>query len=113
MVHEGVTLDPMNVILTTQNLFCKYQEIYQKNHSTDHRLSKQKTIDQGLYGQWSITLKISGVKQGRKKRASFAYEARNRQGTVVFCGCSSSVARSISSVLLEGLREATVAASRL
>ena len=110
MVHEGVTPDPMNVILTTQNLFCRYQEIYQKHHSTVHRLSKQKTMDQGLHRQWSIILKISGVKQGRKKRAAFAYEARNRQGTVVFYGCSSNAARSISGVLLEGLREA---ASRL
>ena len=67
-------------------------------------------MDQGLHRQWSIILKISGVMQGRKKRAAFAYEARNRQGTVVFYGCSSNAARSISGVLLEGLREA---ASRL
>ena len=113
VVHEGVTPDPMNVILTTQNLFCRYQEIYQKHHSTEHRLSKQKTMDQGLCGQWSIILKISGVKQGRKKESCFAYEARNRQDTMVFYECSSSAARSISVVLLEGLREATVAASRL
>ena len=113
VIHEGVTPDPMYVILTTQNLFCRYQEIYQKHYSTDHKTSRQKIMDQGFHGQWSIILKISGVKQRRKKRATFAYEARNRQGTVVFYRCSNSAARSVPDVLLEGLREAVVIAFRL
>ena len=68
---------------------------------------------QGLHGQWSIILKISGVRQRRKKRVVFAYEARTRQGVVVFYGCSNSAARSVPGVLLEGLREAAVTAFRL
>ena len=113
VIHEGVTPDPMNVILTTQNLFCRYHEIYQKHYCTEHRISRQKIMEQGFQGQWSIILKISGVKHGRKKRAAFAYEARNRQGTVVFYGCSSSAANSVPVALLEGLREAAVTAFRL
>uniref|UniRef100_A0A7N2KQH9 Uncharacterized protein n=1 Tax=Quercus lobata TaxID=97700 RepID=A0A7N2KQH9_QUELO len=112
VIHEGVTPDPMYVILTTQNLFCRYQEIFQNHHSTDHRISRQKIMAQGLHGQWSIILKISGVRQRRKKRAAFAYETRTRQGVVVFYGCSSSAARSVPGVLLEGLREAAVIASK-
>ncbi|KAL0003095.1 hypothetical protein SO802_016876 [Lithocarpus litseifolius] len=57
---------------------CWYQEIFQNHHSTDHRISRQKIMAQGLHGQWSIILKISGVRQRRKKRVAFAYEARNR-----------------------------------
>ena len=52
-------------------------------------------MEQGFQGQWSIILKISGVKRKRKKRAAFADEARNRQSTVVFYGCSSSAANLI------------------
>ncbi|XP_030932238.1 uncharacterized protein LOC115957984 [Quercus lobata] len=93
--------------------FVRYHEIYQKHYCTEHRISRQKIMEQGFQGQWSIILKISGVKHRRKKRAAFAYEARNRQGTVVFYGCSSSAANSVSVALLEGLREAAVTAFRL
>ncbi|KAL0009303.1 hypothetical protein SO802_010805 [Lithocarpus litseifolius] len=90
----------------------RYQEIFQHHPNTENRNSRQKIIAQGLGGQWSIILKISGVRQ-RRKRSAFAYEARTRQGVVVFYGCSSSAARSIPDVLLEGLREAAVTANRL
>ena len=70
-------------------------------------------MEQGFQGQWSIIFKIFGAKHRRKKRAAFAYEARNKQGTVVFYGCSSSAANSVPVVLLEGLKEAVVTAFRL
>ncbi|KAF3948589.1 hypothetical protein CMV_025432 [Castanea mollissima] len=73
---------------------------------------EDKPMAQGLNGQWSIILKIYGVRQRRKKRGAFAYEARTRQGAVVFYGCSRSAAKSLPSVLLEGLREVAVTASR-
>ena len=61
VIHEGVTPDPMNVILTSQNLFCRYHEIYQKHYCTEHRISRQKIMEQGFQGQWSIILKISEI----------------------------------------------------
>ena len=42
VIHEGVPPDPMNVILITQNLFCRYQEIFQHHHNTENRDSRQK-----------------------------------------------------------------------
>ena len=67
VIHEGATPNPTNVILTTQNLFCRYQEIFQNHYSTEHRISKQKIMAQGFNGQWSIILKISETENWKLK----------------------------------------------
>ena len=103
----------MSVILTSQNLFCRYEEAFDRHLITGNRSTRQiNGVAQGVGGQWNLILKITGVRKKRGRRIASAYEARNVQGITVFKGCSRSAAGSAYGALPEALGEAVVRAKR-
>lgn len=101
----------MNVILTSQHLFCTYQDVFDKSNAADKGDAEQHFIDhQRLGGQWNLIIKIAGVRKKRVQRSAYSYTAQNIQGATVFKGCTSSAAGSAYGALLEALMEAAVQA---
>ena len=64
-------------------------------------------------GQWQIVLKLAGAKRRGFTGSAYAYEARNRQGEVVFWGIRSCVASSAAGAVHEALVEASIQARTL
>ena len=84
MVHEGIDPNPMDVILTTQALSCRYKEAFNDQSLYNSNSGRPKPVQQPVAGSWQIILKIIGARCNRTKRCSFAYEAVNMQGVCVF-----------------------------
>uniref|UniRef100_A0A7N2LYH2 Uncharacterized protein n=1 Tax=Quercus lobata TaxID=97700 RepID=A0A7N2LYH2_QUELO len=59
-------------------------------------------------GQWQIVLKLAGAKRRGFTGSAYAYEARNRQGEMVFWGIRSYIASSAAGVVHEALVEASI-----
>ncbi|XP_075666014.1 uncharacterized protein LOC142635829 [Castanea sativa] len=109
---EGLKPDPLNVILTSQALFCGYHEAFANYNNADRRNGTHQAQNQRLVGQWDLIIKIAGVRKKQVRRSAYSYEAQNIQGNIVFRGCHSSAAKSAYGALLEALVEAAVLARR-
>lgn len=79
VVHEGLKPDPLNVIVTSQFLFCRYQEAFVHFNSPNGRADGSRFQDQGLGGHWELIIKIAGVPKKRVKRSAYSYKALNNQ----------------------------------
>ena len=108
----GIKTSPLNVIVTSQSLFCRYQEAFVHFNSPNGRAGGSRFQDQGLGGHWELMIKIAGVRKKQVKRSAYFYEALNSQGTTVFRGCHSSAANSAYGALMEAMVEAAVQAMR-
>ena len=102
----------MNVIMTSQSLFCRYQEVFALSNCTNGRIGCPRVQVHRLGGHWELIIRIAGVRQKRIKRSAYAYEALNRQGTIVFSGCHSNAADSAYGALLEATVDAAMQTRR-
>ena len=84
VVHVDRQPNPIEVLLTAQNLSCKYHEIFNEADSLGTQRHQQNTDQIPIGGQWQLIVKLAGAKRKRAKRSAYAYEARNLQGEVVF-----------------------------
>ena len=91
-VHSNIQPDPLGVLLMAQNLSCRCQEAFNKEESQQFKEYKHSTNPNPTGGQWKIVLKLAGAKRRGFTSSAYAYEARNRQGEVVFWGIRSCVA---------------------
>ena len=84
VVHEGKQPTPMEVILTAQNLSCRYQETPTKNAYINRNAKETISGTQSLAGPQHLMIKIAGVRRKRARRSVYAYEAKNMQGETMF-----------------------------
>ena len=96
VVHEDKQPNPIEVLLTAQNLSCRYHEIFNEADSLGTQRHQQNTDQIPIGGQWQLIVKLAGAKRKRAKRSAYAYEARNPQGEVVFCGIRSCATGSVA-----------------
>ena len=111
MVHQGITLDPVEVILTTQTLSCRYKDTlsgYSPSGGRDDRCNRSKR--QSAVGDWQLIIKLVGARSRSPYRNGTAYEALTVQGDKVFFGVVSSNAKTSTGALLEAVVEAGLAA---
>lgn len=101
------------MLLTAQNLSCRYHEIFNEADSLGTQRHQQNTDQIPIGGQWQLIVKLAGAKRKRTKRSAYAYEARNLQGEVVFCGIRSCAAGSVAGAVQEAIVEAAVKAKNL
>ena len=87
-VHDNIQPNPLGVLLMAQNLSCKYQEAFNKEESQQFMEHKHSIDPNPAGGQWQMVLKLVGATRRRVSGSTYAYEARNRQGEVVFWGIS-------------------------
>lgn len=45
-------------------------------------------------GQWQFIIKIARVRRKKARKSAYAFEAKNMHGDIMFCGVTSSTARS-------------------
>ena len=112
VVYEGLKPDPLNVILTSQALFCRYHEAFTNHNNADIRNGTHKAQNQRLVGQWDLIIKIVGVRKKQVRRSAYSYKAQNIQGNIMFRGCHSSAAKSAYGASLEALVEVVALARR-
>ncbi|KAL0008982.1 hypothetical protein SO802_010484 [Lithocarpus litseifolius] len=75
-VHEDKQPNPTEVLLTAQNLSCRYHEIFNEADSLDAQRRQQNADQIPIGGQWQLIVKLAGAKRKRAKRSAYAYEAR-------------------------------------
>ena len=104
MVHQGITPDPVEVILTTQKLSCRYKDTlssYSPLGGRDDGCNRSKR--QSAAGDWQLIIKLAGARSRNPYRNGTAYEALTVQGDKVFFGVVSSNARTSTGALLEAV----------
>lgn len=75
VIHDGITLNPIEVILTTQTLLCRLKEAYEKKESHDSSHRGNYFAYQNIGGPWDLIVKVAGARRKRPKRTAFAYKA--------------------------------------
>ena len=92
MVHDGITPNPMQVILMAQSLSCRYKEAF--TEQSCHTWASRRSVvePQSAAGPGQLIIKVAGFINKKKKRSAYVYEAINPQGVYVFFGVNSSVA---------------------
>ena len=111
VVHQGINPNPMDVILTGQNLSCRYKEAFSYHNTHTDRFDRSTRTDyQSTAGNWQLIIKVAGTRSRKPYRSGIAYEAITVQGDRVFFGAVSSKARTIGGALLEAVVEAEIAA---
>ena len=110
---NGKTPNPTKVILTTQSWTCKFKEAFEIKRNHDRPNKGIQFNHQNIGGCWDLIIKIAGARKARPKRTSFAYEASNLQGMIMFLGCANSGASTITAATQEALVVSDVKAKSL
>ncbi|KAF3946252.1 hypothetical protein CMV_027461 [Castanea mollissima] len=88
----------------------RYKEAFNDQYLYDRNSGRPKPVQQPVASPWQIILKVSGARLNRTRRYSFAYEAVNMQGVIVFFGVASSAARSKGGAMFEAMVDAAIRA---
>ena len=105
VVHEGLSPNPLHVVLIAQSLSCRYKTSF-NDQEPRLRVSNTDVEPQFATGAWQLILKVAGFRCKRKKQCAYVYEAVNLQGACVFFSISNSVATTAFGVFLEAVVEA-------
>ena len=112
VVHEGKLPNPMEVILTAQNLSCRYRDTFTKYSDTNRQSMDPISGNHSIAGPWNLIINIAGVRS-KKTRSAYAYEAKNLQGEIMFYGVASSAENSAYGAAQEALVEAALKARNI
>ena len=106
VVHEGIQPNPIEVILTAQNLSCRYHNILTKDQQPSQQRVQLNSGLSGLGRRTQILIKIAGRKRKKTNRCAYAYEAKNVLGNCIFTGTFSCAAKSALGATQEALMDA-------
>ena len=81
--------------------------------SHDSQRRKMQPTCQNIEGAWDLIIRIAAVRKKRPKRTTYAYEAKNLQGTVMFSGSVICGALASTAASKEALVEAAIKAKKL
>ncbi|XP_030938271.1 uncharacterized protein LOC115963415 [Quercus lobata] len=84
VIQDGITPNPIEVILTAHTLPCWLKEAYEKKESHDNSHRGNYSAYQNIGGPWDLIVKVAGARTKRPRRTAFAYEATDLQGIVIF-----------------------------
>ena len=101
VIYEGLTPNPMSVILISQSMSCRYKEAFseQPRHTSQPR--RTNTHQYPPSGQWQLIVELAGARSRKPKRWSSAYEAINMQGDSIFHGVTDSASRTTCGAMLD------------
>ena len=100
----------MELVRTAQNLSCRYKEAFSSQSVSNSKCRRTEPKLNAAAGQWQLIIKIAGVRRRKAKRSAWAYEGKNLQGVIMFCGVASSTAISTYGAVQEALVEAAIKA---
>ena len=112
VLHQGKSPNPMEVMLTTQSLACRYREAFQKDQSQHLKFSNhphQIPTNQG----WQVIIKVAAFKNKKTKRSGWAYEVKTMDGTVILRGGESIGRKSSYQSSQEAVKEANFKSQEL
>jgi len=111
VVQEEIQPNPLEVVLTAQNLYCKYKEAYSISNESNRRYFKSRVEHNTAAGHWQLLIKIAGVRNSRCNRSAWAYEAKDMPGVIKLYGVASSNASSTNGVVQDAFMEAVIIAN--
>ncbi|XP_050278159.1 uncharacterized protein LOC126719671 [Quercus robur] len=110
VVHEGISPNPMNVILMAQSLSCRYKDAFSEQLSSNQSPRISTTPVQSAAGSWQLIIKVTGFRDKKRNRSAFGFEAVNIQGESVFLAVNSSLVGAVEEFLLEAVVDACLTA---
>lgn len=110
MVHEGISPNPMQVVLMVQTLSCSYSNAFSDQQNTNLLFSGPEPPFQSMAGSWQLIIKVAGFRNKKKNRRAYVFEAVNMLEVSMFFSVNSSLARIVPRVLLEAVVEACLIA---
>ena len=104
VLHQGLSPNPIEVILISQSLMCRYQTAFSQRQNT--RPSEKQTLQRIPHQNWQILIKVAASRNRKTKRFGFAFEATSMAGVTTFRGAANSGRQSIYMVTQEAMVEA-------
>lgn len=86
VVHEGKCPNPIEIMLTSQNLLCRYQNAFNCDQvpGIGPCYNNFEELD---FREWQLLI---GSKRDKKtRRSGYAFEAINKEGNKIFMKCNS------------------------
>ncbi|KAL0001440.1 hypothetical protein SO802_015221 [Lithocarpus litseifolius] len=77
VVHEGISPNPMQVILIVQSLSCRYEDAFSEQSNSDSLLRRSATAIRSTERPWKLIIKVAGFRDKKKSRSAYVYEAVN------------------------------------
>ena len=74
VVHEGISSNPMNIILMVQSLSCRYKDALSEQLISNLPPRKSTIPVQSAAGSWQLIIKVTGLKDKKRNRSAFAFE---------------------------------------
>ena len=112
VLHQGKVPNPIEAVLTSQSLICRYREAFQKNQEQKINTS-QKQLQSVSNQNWQVLIKVAAHRNRRSKRCGFAFEAIKLNGGTLFKGGANSGRHSQYMAAQEALVEAILKAKDL
>ena len=112
ILHQGKTPNPMEVVLTSQSLICRYQDAF-KDSQIQVRKPNQQNRQRIPNHEWQIIIKVAAYKNRRSRKSGYAYEAKSMEGRVLFTGGVNKGRKPPYLVLQEAVGEAIIKAKEL
>ena len=113
MVHVGKQPNPLDVILTSQSLMCRYKEAHNCCSTSSHCSTVQQRSDQKVGGPWQLIIKVVAARVKKFIRSGFAYEAKSMQTDVVLQGIASCTGIVVSITIQEAMIKVALKARSL
>ena len=110
VLHQGLSPNPIEVILISQSLMCRYQTAFSQRQNT--RPSEKQTLQRIPHQNWQILIKVAASRNRKTKRFGFAFEATSMAGVTIFRGAANNGRQSIYMVTQEAMVEAIFKAKR-
>ena len=112
VLHKGKVPNPMEVVLMSQSLICRYREAFQSQQGQRQRYKPKPSISI-LTQSWQVLIKVAVARNRRTKRCGFAFEARRMDGALLFRGGASCGKPTLHLVAQEALVEALIKATAM
>ena len=72
VIHDRITPNPIEVILTAHTLPCRLKEAYERKESHDNSHRGNYSAYQNFGGPWDLIVKVAGARRKRPRRTAFA-----------------------------------------
>ena len=94
VVHEGKCPNPIEIILTSQNPLCRYQNAYNCDQvpCIGPCYNNFEELD---FREWQLPLKIGSKRDKKTRRSGYAFEVINKEGNKIFKGGSFGLDRAV------------------
>jgi len=88
VLHKRRVPNPLEVVLMSQSLICRYRKVFQTHQDQRQRYNPKPSIS-NLTQNWQVLIKVVASRNRRAKRCGFAFKARRMDGALLVRGGAS------------------------